>query len=204
VIRLALWIAAGLLLGLLVHLATLLALPSLATRDASRRLESLTREGGFHLLPTASPSEAVLPSPDPSIVMAACRFDLSRGPVHVRAPLTGSFFSVSFYTPDGLAFYALTDRAAPEGAIELTLYTSLQLAEVRSREGPDTPEALRLEAPKPEGLIVLRALAPEPSYGPILVRTLSSATCESSPATSGLAPRLSARDGMGAADHKVH
>jgi uncharacterized membrane protein len=203
VIRLALWVTAGLLLGLLVHLATLLALPSLATRDASRRLASLTREGGFHLLPAPSPSEALLPLPDPSIVMAACRFDLSRGPVHVRAPLTGSFFSVSFYTPDDLAFYALTDRAASEGAIELTLYTSLQLAEVRSREGPDTPEALRLEAPNPEGLIVLRALAPEPSYVPMLERILSSATCESSPATSGPAPRLSSRDGMSAAGPRV-
>jgi uncharacterized membrane protein len=178
VIRLVLWVIAGLMLGLVVHLATLIAIPSLATRSAAARIEALVREGGFRPIPPPTPQASLLPGADPSLRLAICRYDLGAGPLRVRAGAPGGFFSVSFYTPDGLNFYSLTDRAAAEGGIELTVYTALQIADVRTREGPDTPEALRLEAPTPQGFVVFRALVPEASYAAAVERALADARCE--------------------------
>jgi uncharacterized membrane protein len=188
--KLVIWVVVGLLLGLATHLATLLALPNLATRTAIDRLAALGTGSGFRILPAPSPGQSVLPAPDPSLRLAVCRYDLTAGPVRIRAPLTPGFLSVSFYTLDGLNYYALTDRAASEGTIELTIYTSLQLAEVRAREGPDTPEALRLEAPAPAGLVVLRALVPHASLLGAIESRIGEAQC--TPATD--APRGAGED----------
>ncbi|MDQ0469717.1 DUF1254 domain-containing protein [Labrys wisconsinensis] len=179
-IRFGIWTVVGLLLALTVHLATVLALPRMAERTAYRRLEELGPDGAFAIVPATGPLAEVLPSPDPAMRVAACRYDLSAGPLHLRAPVPPAFFSVSFYTPDGLNYYALNDRAASAGAIELTLYTSVQLAEVRSREGPDTPEALRIEAPQARGVVILRALAATPGMMPVIEDALSQATCQAS------------------------
>jgi uncharacterized membrane protein len=193
VIRLVLWCAAGVMIGLIVHLLILLAVPSIATRGAFDRLAALATGNGFHLVPAPTPDDSLLPRLDPSIQMAVCRYDLDQGPVHVRAPVTGAFLAVSFHTPDGLSYYALTDRSAADNAIELTLYSSLQLADVRAREGPDTPEALRVEAPAPTGLVVIRALVPEPGYRPAIESKLTSAECSKAAVTSAAPSRLSAR-----------
>ena len=173
-IRLALWTLVGLFIAVAVHLATILALPALASRTAYRRLDAIVSDGAFHLLRTG---DAVLPLPDPAVVMGVCRYDLAGGPVHVRVPASLGFLSVSFYTPDGLSYYALNDRAVATGAIELTVYTDVQLADVRSREGPDTAESLRIEAPQLNGLITVRALAREAGEVPSLETLIGKASC---------------------------
>ena len=194
-IRFVLFGVIAMLIGLVVHLASLLALPSLATKGGYQRLVEFAPETSFRLLPAPLPSESLLPTPDPAFSVAVCRYDLAQGPVHVRVPLTGAFLSLSFYAPDGLSFYSLADRAAAEDAIELTLYSSLQLAEVRAREGPDTPEALRVEAPEPRGMIVIRALAPEPGFVPQIEKAIGSALC--GPAGGGATPSAPAEPADG-------
>lgn len=173
--RLALWTLVGLFIAVAVHLASILTMPYLAGRTAEHRLAAIAGDGSFHLL---RPGDAALPMPDPAVVAAACRYDLSAGPVHVQVPTSLGFLSVSFYTPDGLNYYALNDRAVATGAIELTVYTDVQLAEVRSREGPDTAENLRIEAPQTAGLITIRALARETGERPTLEALAAKATCK--------------------------
>jgi uncharacterized membrane protein len=194
-IRLVVWTVVGLLIGLVVHLGTLLALPQIAKRTAFQRIEAFAPVGNFRTFPPPLPGDDLLPLPDPAFRQAVCRFDLAKGPVHVRAPLTDAFFSVSFYTTQGLNFYALTDRAAPEGVIELTIYTALQLAEVRASEGPDTPEALRVEAPENQGIIMLRALVANATLAAAVEKTIGQASCSSEPSTAAEPSRLSAKDG---------
>jgi uncharacterized membrane protein len=177
-----------LLLGLVVHLATLLALPSLATRTAAARLDALGTGSGFHALAPPGPDTTMPPSPDPFMRLAVCRYDLAGGPVHIRAPVSQSFVSTSFYTREGLNYYALTDRAAADGVIELTVYTGAQLSEVRLRQGPDTPDALRIEAPAEQGFVVLRALVPEASLADQVERTVEKASCVTVPPDAGDEP----------------
>jgi uncharacterized membrane protein len=172
--RLLLWSAVGLLTGLAVHLITIVALPRITTQSGFQRASAVAPVGRFIVL-TADMTP--LPLPDPGVVTALCRYDLDAGAMHLHVPGEMSFISVSLYTPDGLTFYSLTDRSAAGDAIDLTLFTAAQLADTRSREGPDVPGSLRVEAPQHRGMILLRALLTEPGTLPDVKRQLAAATC---------------------------
>ena len=81
VIRLLFTIIAGVLLGGVVHLVSVLALPRIATQDAYSRLTPMTKENAVTALPLAEPSNAPMPFMDPAFAVAVCRYDLSGGPL---------------------------------------------------------------------------------------------------------------------------
>ena len=122
-IRWVLWLLAGLILGGVVHFATILLLPRTATRDAYARLEPITRVNAFTLLPAPRPEQAVIPFMDPAFATAVCRYDLSLGSLKLTAPVSQAYTSVTFYTRSGIAFYAINDRAAGRRMVELDLMT---------------------------------------------------------------------------------
>jgi uncharacterized membrane protein len=169
-----LWSLVGVLLGIFAHLVSVIALPRLSTQAGFQRVAALAKAEGFTIL---AADKTPLPEPDPAIVTAFCRYNLDGGAIRLHVPVTSGFLSISFYTSAGLAFYSLTDRAAADGAIDLGLYTAAQLALVRANEGPDQPGALRLQAPQERGLVVLRALIPEPGEQAEIERVLGQAHC---------------------------
>jgi uncharacterized membrane protein len=178
VIRWVLWILAGLVLGGIVHLAMVLYLPRAATRDAYSRLETMTPVNNFVPLPAPSATGAVVPFLDPAFAAAVCRYDLSNGPLKVMAPVSQAYTSVSFYTDQGAAHYAITDRAAGRRVIELDLMTQKQRSQIPEDEEVTAADRLIVESPTTHGLIVVRALAPEPSQMPMAERALAGAKCQ--------------------------
>ena len=96
-IRVVLWLVMTSLIGLVVHLASMLAIPTVATKNGFQRLAATTPAAGFTLLPAPLPSESMLPMPDPALSLAACRYDLDQGPLHVRVPLVTYYMAVSGY-----------------------------------------------------------------------------------------------------------
>jgi uncharacterized membrane protein len=97
-IRLLAWIIAGLILGGIVHLATILILPRTATQDAYARLTPLTEVNKMTLLPTPSAESTLMPFMDPAFATAVCRYDLTQGPLKLQAPVSQPYTAVSFYT----------------------------------------------------------------------------------------------------------
>jgi uncharacterized membrane protein len=172
--RWMLWSLAGVLIGIAAHLVSVIALPRLSAQTGFQRAAAAARTEGFTVL---AADKTPLPSPDPAITSAFCRYNLGEGALHLHVPVGTGFLSISFYTSAGLNYYALTDRAAANGVIDLNLYTAAQLAQVRANEGPDQPGALRLQAPQERGLVVLRALVPEPGEKTQTELVLSSARC---------------------------
>lgn len=171
------WVLAGIFLGGIVHLSTILMLPSLATRDAYARLLPLTATNQITLLSQPSPEGAALPLMDPAFATAICRYDLSASPLKLRMPLAQAYTSVTFYTRRGIAFYAINDRAAGGRVIELDLMTPEQRSLVPEDEEVTAADRLIVESPTPTGLMVLRALAPEPGAMPTVRGILSAARC---------------------------
>ncbi|MFZ1884091.1 MAG: DUF1254 domain-containing protein [Rhodoplanes sp.] len=180
-IRWALWLLAGLILGGVVHFATVLLLPRTATRDAYARLESITRVNAFKLLPAPRPDQAVIPFMDPAFATAVCRYDLSRGSVKLIAPVSQAYTSVTFYTRAGIAFYAINDRAAGRRTVELDLMTPAQHEALPTEEDVTAADRLIVESPTPAGLIVVRALIPEPALQPMANAAVSAAQCKEQP-----------------------
>jgi uncharacterized membrane protein len=182
-IRWLLWLIGGTLLGGIVHLATVLALPKAATQDAYARIAAISPVNVVVPLPPPSPEGAILPFMDPAFASAVCRYDLSRGPVKLSVPISPAYTSVSFYTRSDVAYYAINDRAAGRRVIELDLMTIKQRELVPEDEEVTAADRLIVESPSDTGLIVLRALAPEPGMTASASRALSAARCEAQTAS---------------------
>jgi uncharacterized membrane protein len=180
-IRAALWILGALLLGGIVHLSTVLAMPEAATQDAYSRLARLTPVNAVVSLPAPTARESIMPFMDPAFAVAVCRYDLSSGALKLRAPLSQAYTSVTFYTRNSVAYYAINDRAAGRRAIELDLMTAEQHAQVPEEEDVTAADRLIIESPTKRGLIVLRALAPEPGLMPMARGALAGAQCHIEP-----------------------
>ena len=117
--RWLLWTLAGIMLGGIVHLATILALPRTASQDAYARLEPITAVNAMTPIPRPTAAKALLPFMDPAFAVAVCRYDLGNGPMRLTAPVSQAYTSVTFYTRRGVAYYAINDRAAGRRTIDL-------------------------------------------------------------------------------------
>lgn len=180
-IRWLLWIVGGILLGGVVHLATVLAMPRAATQDAYSRLVPIAPVNAMVPLPAPTAQASILPFMDPAFADAVCRYDLSNGMIKLNAPVSEAYTSVTFYTRESVAYYAINDRAAGRRAIELDLMTAQQHAQIPEEEDVTAADRLIIDSPTTTGLIILRALAPEPDLMPMARRALAAAQCHIEP-----------------------
>jgi uncharacterized membrane protein len=180
-IRLLLWILGGTLLGGIVHLATVLILPNLATQDAYSRLAPIAPVNAVAPLPSPTAETAAIPFLDPAFAMAVCRYDLTEGPIKLSVPVSPAYTSVSFYTRSQVAYYAINDRAAGRRIIELDLMTSEQRADLPGDEEVTAADRLIVESPTVTGLIMIKALAPEAGMLPAARSALAGARCQVQP-----------------------
>ena len=176
-IRLLFTIIAGVLLGGVVHLVSVLALPRIATQDAYSRLTPMTRLNAVTPLALADPNNAPMPFMDPAFAMAICRYDLSTAPLKLTVPVSQAYTSVSFYTRNEVAYYAINDRSAGRKVIELDLMTVEQHGQLPEDEEVTAADRLIIDSPTTTGLIVLKALAPEPGLMPQAQASLAASRC---------------------------
>jgi uncharacterized membrane protein len=177
-IRTLFTIIAGIILGGIVHLVSVLALPRIATQDAYSRLAPVTKLNAVTALAQPEPGDARLPFMDPAFAVAICRYDLSQGPIKLAVPVSQAYTSVSFYTRNEIAYYAINDRSAGRKLIELDLMTEAQHADLPEDEDVTAADRLIIDSPTPDGLIVLKALAPEPGLMPQAQASLAASSCK--------------------------
>src|SRR5499427_1742099 len=177
-IRLLFTIIAGVLLGGVVHLVSVLALPRIATQDAYSRLTPITKLNAVTVLAPADPSNTLMPYLDPALATAVCRYDLSGGPIKLTVPVSQAYTSVSFYTRNELAYYAINDRSAGKKVIELDPMTEAQHNDLPEDEDITAADRLIIDSPSTTGLIVLKALAPEPGLMPQAAASLAASNCK--------------------------
>jgi len=192
VIRLLFTIIAGVLLGGVVHLVSVLALPRIATQDAYSRLTPTTKLNAVTQLAPADPNNTLMPFLDPAFAVAVCRYDLSSGPIKLTVPVSQAYTSVSFYTRNEVAYYAINDRSAGKKVIELDLMTEAQHNDLPEDEEITAADRLIIDSPTATGLIVLKALAPEPGLMPQAQGSLAASKCAEQadqPAKQAEAPR---------------
>jgi uncharacterized membrane protein len=176
-IRLLFTIIAGVLLGLIVHLVSVLALPRIATQDAYSRLTPITKLNAVSVLPAAEPGNTLMPFLDPAFAVAVCRYDLSSGSLKLAVPVSQAYTSVSFYTRNEIAYYAINDRSAGKKVIELDLMTEAQHNDLPEDEDVTAADRLIIDSPTTTGLIVMKALAAEPGLMPQAQASLAASRC---------------------------
>jgi uncharacterized membrane protein len=161
----AFYSAGALILGALAHFALVLSIPLVATHDAYNRLAEIGPKDSTLAVPRAGPHEGLLAYADPAVANALCFFDLTNGPIRVRAPLgRAAFASLSFHSQRGAVFYALTDRAATHGMMEALIATPKQLRAIVAQDDEDNPsEDLRIASPTLQGFVLARIFSELPS-----------------------------------------
>lgn len=173
----------ALLLGLvgagIVHIAVLFMLPAYTDRDAWSQLSevadyyAVTPVGG-----TPAPTPLVR-SVDPLFAAVACRFDLSDGVVHVEAEGRAPFWSMSVYDRNGQNIFSFNDRTSPEGMIDFVVLTPVQTIEVRKELPERFVNAVFVEADIEQGIVLVRAFVPDPTWRPAVESFLSGLSCTS-------------------------
>ena len=176
-IRWLLLILGGALLGGIVHLATVIILPRTATQDAYARLAPIAPVNSVVALPPPTPEKAVMPFMDPAFASAICLYDLSQGPLKLTVPVSPAYTSVSFYTRNNVAYYAINDRAAGRRVIELDLMTRAQHDQVPEDEEVTAADRLIVDSPTPTGIIAIRAMAPEPGLMRVAQSAIAASKC---------------------------
>jgi uncharacterized membrane protein len=176
--RWLLLILGGMLLGGVVHLATVMMVPRTAAQDAYARLSTLTPVNAVAQIAMPQPDTAPLTFMDPAFATAVCRYDLSQGSLKFSVPVSQAYTSVTFYTRYDVAYYAINDRAAGRRVIELDLMTPAQRAQLPEEEDVTAADRLIVESPTATGLIAVRALAPEPGLVPMALGSLAGAKCQ--------------------------
>ena len=158
-------LAVTLTLAAFVHLSAVWLIPRYATRDAYSALARLGAADETRLVRAGADGKEAFPLLDPATPLAFCLYDLTRGPTRVTLPLgRPGFMALSFHAASGVAFFALTDRAANAGKIEAVLVTADQLKTLQAHDDEDNPsQDLRILAPAPTGFALARALAELPA-----------------------------------------
>jgi len=148
----------ALLVAGIVHIATILLVPQVASRNAAARLSAGAPVNAL-LAPDAATGPP-LPFADPAAVTAICRFDLDEGPLRLRVPTGEAFLSVVVLSPTGRVMLALTDRAATRRQLNIVLATPEQQRQLEAQDADDEPvQDLRVRLPQTRGVVVMRQLA---------------------------------------------
>lgn len=171
-----LWIAAGLILGLAIHIVTVFALPQVAPDDVRARLKDVPVNQVAMLGEGTMPR---LPLADPAFETAICRFDLAGGILHIRAPVTPHYTAIALYTATGLAFGAVNDKAATRRTMDLFVVTQAQRRELATGDDETQADNLIMVSPTSQGFVLIRALAAQPGLAPLVRDQLAQQTrCE--------------------------
>jgi uncharacterized membrane protein len=185
----AYWAVVGLVLGGIVHIATVLAAPRLIGETAWQKIGKELPVNSMHVLPLAAPGALAMPFMTPDVGYALCRFDLSRNALNVRTTLLNAAWSVTFFTRHGESFFAMTSADLQRNTVDLTVLApetqSLldQLQGYFSRPKHEVAKArkvgLSIRAPVYEGFALVRAPILGVSYANETMNALREAVCSS-------------------------
>ena len=174
------WIAATILIAMMVHLGSIYLLPRVVMMRALDRLGAVnTMHVGRR--PTAASRAIVRPSPD--ILYASCPYDLSKGPLRVTAPVIhSSYWSVSAFDANTDNYFVENDSQTPANTIELVVIK-------HGQAWPKLDAAIErviLFSPSEKGLILIRAVIDDDKHLPAIEAALHQARC----GTVASAPKL--------------
>lgn len=171
-------IALGLVGAGIVHIVILLMVPTFSERDAWSRLAESGDLYSFVRTERDDARAVSIKSDDPLFESAACRFDLTNGPVRIVSTGNVPFWSISIYDRRGNNLYSFNDRTAAGGDLDLVVVTPAQILELRKDPPPEIISSVFAETNASEGVAVLRSFVPDASWANQVRDYMSRAECE--------------------------
>jgi len=164
------WVVATLVVAVAVHIASVWYLPHAVMHIAMSRMGAANTIHHQNR-PDEHSRGVVRPSPD--LLYSACRFDLSKGALEVKAEVpAGTYWSVSAFDADTNNFFALNDRQIGGQPLELII-----LPPDRGEEPMHIAGRLVIRAPTVQGLVLFRTLVDDEKQFAKIDAVRRQATC---------------------------
>lgn len=176
-------IATLIVFGAAVHICIILIMPYVSKGNAWSRLEDSTKLNELAILApsTQSPSPIAFMAPD--VRYAICRYDLSKGPLQLRAPLPNDLWSIALYSQHGENYYVISGRDVQSKAVNLLVVVDKTIDNEKQEEqslgsaGKVELREITVAAPAKTGMIVIRAPVPKPAFTAEVSTLLAQAFC---------------------------
>lgn len=165
------WILATFVLAVVIHVVTVIAIPSgimlalrLKSDRAGREVNIL-----FHApRVTAESRRVVRPSPD--LLYSACVYDVSKVALRFMAPVPDTYWSLSFFASNTDNFFVVNDRGVKSKVVKLLLVGS-------NTSYTDPGDAQVVVSPTNKGVALFRILIKDEDRVNDLIQVQKQATC---------------------------
>lgn len=145
------WIVGTIVVAVVVHLASVWALPRGVMHIALSRMKTVNMIHHQSRV-TAQSRNVVRPSPD--LLYSVCPFDLSAGPLEVKAPIpSDTYWSASAFDANTNNFFAINDHTIGGQPLELII-----LPPGHKDEPMHIAGQLVIHSPTMHGLVLFRTL----------------------------------------------
>lgn len=143
--------------AVLVHLLAVWAAPRLVMymlmHGPQAQVLQMHNQAAFAPPVTAKSRRVVLPSPD--LLYSVCSFDVSKGPLRVRAnPQLPHYWSIALYAANSDNFFVINDRQARDKPVDLWLVSSA----ANASSAPVPAGSTLVLTPSDQGFLLMRTL----------------------------------------------
>lgn len=175
--RFLLWLVGGVVLGGIIHIIVILALPRLAEETVWTRVAALEAGNRMVILP---PVEAGQPNPlglDPEVIYGICSVDLADGPAYLSGVLPDAFWSVALYNEAGIVTYSTTNRDGIGQILELGIFNAAQTRLLAQQQLDVAEGLLVVESASDQLFALIRLIPPHHAMRARFAAELSEASC---------------------------
>jgi uncharacterized membrane protein len=176
-IRTLLYLIGGVLLGGIIHIVTILALPLLAEETTWTRIADYDADNRVLVLPPVAAGE---PNPlqlDPELIYGLCRVDLTDGPAYLSGVLPDAFWSVAVYNSAGVVTYSTTNRDGIGQTVGMGIFNADQTRLLAQQQIDIAEGLLVIEARSDDLFVLVRLSPPHQVMRPRFEEALSRITC---------------------------
>lgn len=173
--RFLLWVLAGLLGAVVVHIATILLWPTF--RGDERAIEMPGLDSAFVPISTAELAAITGTEPDPAMAYAICRFTLAGGPVRVVSAPAATFWSAAVFDQNGRNVFSVNDRTDAEPNLDLFLTRPADLDRLTRDPPAVLEEVVVVELSIEAGFVMVRAFVPDPTQRARVAMSLEEGDC---------------------------
>ena len=178
------WLAAAVLAGVFVHIATVLAVTQFGSHRGIAAVAQIPQINSMVVLPLVAAGHQLLPFMSPSTRYAVCRFDLRKGPVVIHATLGSDSWTVALYSATGANVYAVSGADLQQRDVELLLSAT---QDSQGASLPITRDAaattITVGMPTHTGVAMISAPMASMAEGNTAARLLTLAVCNARPRT---------------------
>jgi uncharacterized membrane protein len=179
--RLIVWLLSGVLLGVIIHIAVMLGLPTVATNNVWARVAAMAPENKVVVLPAVTSGG---PNPlqlDPTLSYAICRVNLAAGPAVINGTLPDAAWSLAIFDPSGAVVYSTTNRDGIGKNLDLGIFDADQTHLLAEQQIDVADGLLIVEADDNDVFVVIRLAPPHEALRPRYTAALSKIVCGNIP-----------------------